>query len=1229
MADAKRKIEPTLDEPTSDHAIEFQKDFDKEMIKKGIGLIEVDKMLTEKEESLKKKIFNLSKMEALVHSDPKLSAVYDEMAENGEEKYGYHYNETIMNMIFNDYVLNSSKYLQKYKQAIPKEKKRRDKSGINALRKDAEEIEKKREQMKKEKAQKKQKKEVNESTPAANAGAYFTKAGDTESYESNQINTDEEWDDLNNPETSEIAKEKKMKDKSKSKKNPIFDKTNFVGGSDAKPSFPGGKIVKNNNNTVLNESVVDDLDTAKNIAQQTSKEEGVVQHVNLASNGKYVVGDWYDDDSTVASFENGRDLNEDKVEETSTTGSVGGAGMGSGGYSTPRAWSTKGNLTSDKKKKNKKDKPYYKGGKVVGESNYLTDPSGFEKYFNMLNENFDQSGLITTLDQYKELVQQRRAEGKKIDDNDFRRIGGQALYAIAEKVADRLVPGGIGWNGLPDINSLWDYIDENGGMSIKEFKEAVKEAVNDRLSEEGFDLDMLQEKAKSKAQQKFMGMVHAYQKGELSGDEVSDEVKKAAKSMTDKEAEDFASTKHKNIPDKVDEEAKEVSATEIYNDEIKKGKSEDEAAEMLLDVLTNGMWAAWDNNKIEQAKQKIINKLGGKKKGIDEILSLHDAVEYVSDREGEEPFEMHGIKWQFVNAKYPDGKVDIGVYRFGQDVVYDYNRWREEMGIDESSQLNEHHLTDRKDKVMFIINAMMELQEPHEDIESMHNFLDGQASDEEVDQEYLKIEDTLRNAGIEPTTIDINEIAPAVMALGGAAAHGAGEAIGGRVADKVGLEEHHLNTREEKLAFLQKVSSKLMPEPMISGYIDMLSDASDEKIHDAYLTAEKALREKGIDPATITETIIEDNPDSMKIQPPITNSQGGGEFPSGMQIAKGSMAENYEKLLDDYNKDIFIFENIMKNLKGMNEDKKHSALVLKDRLGKDNQKNFKKDLKHSGTKEMVDTMKELEWKDQQTEVGEDPQKLGKDIEKEELKNTDGEAFKDEGNSTNNEGDEIPKRNLTDEEGNEVDLYRKGLGDYVYDNEPDERYKERMKRDMGEEEYKKREERMKFNSDAPMYNKDSQPVDDGIEKAQFDKAKTGWNERFGVKESIVTGKYKDELGKTRLIEVKFSDVKEVKTVETDDWFELNFDGLGNTYDSKVNVNESVKDAFDNFKFYTDGSTVFVKHVSNIITESEQKEEKSPVNEQFNKMKHLFGYDSNKYVNTKGNKNANDIIKIRKK
>lgn len=1312
MGDAKRKIEPTLDEPTSDHAIEFQKDFNKKMIKRGINLNEVDKMLNEKEQSLKKKIFNLSKMEALVHSDPKLSAVYDEMAQNGEEKYGYHYNETIMNIIFNDYVLNSSKYLQKYKQAIPKEKKRRDKSGINKLRKDAGEIEKKREQMKKEKAQKQQK--VNESTPAANAGAYFTKAGDTESHEANQIDTDKEWEELNNPEVSEIAKEKKMKDKSKSKKNPVFDKTNFVGGSDAKPTYPGGKITKNPNN-IISEGVVDDLDTAKNMAQQTSKEEGVVQHVNLASNGKYVVSDWYDDDSTVASFENGRELNESNVDETSTTGSVGGAGMGSGGYATPRAWSTKGDLT-DNKKKNKKEKPYYKGGKVVGESNYLTDPSGFEKYFNMLNENFNQSGLITTIDQYKQLVQQRRAEGRKIDDNDFKKIAGKALYAIAEKLADRLVPGGMGWDSLPDTNSLWDYIDENGGMSIKELKEAVKEAVNDRLSEEGFDLDMFEgkmnEKAKSEAQQQAAGIALSAKRGETDVEDLKGAAKSMYDSMSAEELEDFAETKHKGLP-----------------------------------------------------------------KHVDEMLSLHDTVEYVSDRKGEEPFEMHDAKWEFVNAKYPDGKIDIGVYRYGQDVVYDYNKWREEMGIDKPPQINEKseseaqrkaagaalaakrgemdaselygaakdmydsmsedeledyasgvkeekiyekkwskdvdvdrgkmhrllnvpddediedhynsgkklaqdlidkvgreeaagminfaaninsehniyddaqdwldktgdkenqdeayhlkedHLTDRKDKIMFIINGMMALQEPHEDIAAMHKFLDDQASDEEVNQEYLGIEKVLRDAGIEPKTIDINEIAPAVMALGGAAAHGAGEAIGGRVADKVGLEEHHLSTREEKLDFIAKAAPKLMPITIFKSYFDMLKNSDDEQVNDAYLKAEKILKEKGIDPTTIMETMIEDNPESMKMQPPITSNQGGGEFPSGMQIAKGPMAENYEKLLDEYNKDILIFENIMKKLKGMNEEKKPSALVLKDRLGKDNQKNFKKDLKRSGTKEIVDTMKELEWEDQQTEVGKDPKKLYKDIEKEELKNTDGEAFENEGNSTNNEGDEIPKRNLTDDEANEVDLYRKGLGDYIYDNEPDERYKERMKRDMGEKEYEKREARMEFNADAPMYNKDSQPVDDGIEKVQFDKSKTKWNERMGIKESSLTGKYVDELGKTRLFDFSTVDVQEIKAGKSNAFFNVDLNGLGNTYDSKVLFNEGVVKAINEWNFYTDGKNVFVeKSGVQKLDESEQKEEKSPVNEQFEKMKHLLGYDSSSFTNTKNNKGTSDIIKIKRK
>ena len=68
----------------------------------------------------------------------------------------------------------------------------------------------------------------------------------------------------------------------------------------------------------------------------------------------------------------------------------------------------------------------------------------------------------------------------------------------------------------------------------------------------------LEEKAVSKAQQKFFGMVRAKQKGEM--DDASPEVKKAADSMSKKDVKDFAKTKHKGLPDKkVDEDAKKLA----------------------------------------------------------------------------------------------------------------------------------------------------------------------------------------------------------------------------------------------------------------------------------------------------------------------------------------------------------------------------------------------------------------------------------------------------------------------------------------------------------------------------------------------------------------------------------------------------------------------------------------------------------------------------------------------
>ena len=62
------------------------------------------------------------------------------------------------------------------------------------------------------------------------------------------------------------------------------------------------------------------------------------------------------------------------------------------------------------------------------------------------------------------------------------------------------------------------------------------------------DGELIAEKAKSKAQQRFMGMVHAVKKGEMEAP--SKEVADAAASMKKKDAKDYASTKHKGLPEK-------------------------------------------------------------------------------------------------------------------------------------------------------------------------------------------------------------------------------------------------------------------------------------------------------------------------------------------------------------------------------------------------------------------------------------------------------------------------------------------------------------------------------------------------------------------------------------------------------------------------------------------------------------------------------------------------------
>jgi len=86
------------------------------------------------------------------------------------------------------------------------------------------------------------------------------------------------------------------------------------------------------------------------------------------------------------------------------------------------------------------------------------------------------------------------------------------------------------------------------------------------------DIAFFQEKSLSKSQQRFMGMVYATKKGEKAP---SPEVAKAAEEISKSEAKKFAETKHKDLPEKVKEDAQLGEATAA----AKRGLSEPHRSE--------------------------------------------------------------------------------------------------------------------------------------------------------------------------------------------------------------------------------------------------------------------------------------------------------------------------------------------------------------------------------------------------------------------------------------------------------------------------------------------------------------------------------------------------------------------------------------------------------------------------------------------------------------------------
>lgn len=1261
-----KKYKPIYKKPQTQMGKNFDRKYTQQMRKEHIPhdyLKETDTLLNEKEQSIKKKIFNLSKMEALVHSDPVLSAVYNEMAEDGDEKYGYHYNETIMNLIFNEYVLNSGKYLQKYKMAIPKEKKRRDKSGIHQLQQAGKAEQKKQLPTTKKQLpqQKTESKLHNNSLPGTieedeTSGNFAIVNGFGYDQERDGTRRNEKYYDTMKEPIKETTNNEFLKIETPigSQDDQLFINVVNQGIDSHLEGFTKSKFNVNDTSIGkrrafnfhkeeipvlvrrLEEIGTDEaIQWAEDIKDEAYLEENLVKEHHLDTREDkidFILSRQYDTNDSEWAYEKNelenytddninniyrqleKQLGMYDVEETTGAASSGAfsAPLGhqrrqfaegenkdekkiedneidetttstsSGAYETPRIWAGKG-----KKAKVKKE-PAWKGGKIIGETNYLTDSIGFKKFINEMEnddpcwDDYKQYGMKTkdgkevpncvpeseeinefemSDTQVPTMAEDNMYSPDKLKNIDTETLGRYYvdLMNVVQKYQNVAKESGI----KDDIESIKNVLEHRPDKSpeienaIKEkgnwfkrlfgFGEGIDEqmpkitpqdkqtinALDQDLQKDGIDL-RVNEKAKSKSQQQTAGAALSAKRKETDSSELRGASKEMYNSMTADELEDFAGTKHKNLPNKVEGIGATVGAT---------------VGAVGGAALTKSPMGSKIGGAIENKFDK--NNLGEIKEGNEEeALAFAQKFQQLLDKLNK-PFE------QLTPKEKTNLFMLLGI---GSE---------KEMGMGESI-IDQPPFEDRDSTTMKLKQDSMEMTPSVSPIGGI-----GEQLDEKQQEVNVSNDNALRDFG--------------------KSKHG----FGGR----------------NKKKYIEGNKEPIEPKTM--------KKLTNEQVNEDVSTRTKCKRDEEPVPG-----VPINKPGGCRKKDSVYNKEEEKKNPHNIEARRKRLAK-YEKELEakknEYQKELEKNKKEMdkqKKKSEVSEDKKPSSLVMKDRLGKENEQNFEQDFKNSNLENYIQMQDELKAKDQYDEVGDNPYEMGEKLEKEHLKNTDGKTLKNVGDSTNDQGDEIPKRNLTDDEQSDVNMLRKGQQDWVYDNEPSERFEERMKKDMGEEIYNQRKKKMEFQADAPMYNKDPQPVDDTkVKKDQFDKYKTGWNKRNGIGESMVTGKYRDEFGNVKFINFKLNETVEIEK-PCEDCLKLNLEAVGNVFTSKVNENNEMRQIIDSFEFYMNGNKVSrVKTGKQTLTESNKKNE-NVISEQMEQMKKLMGYDPSKHMNTDGvKKNRN--------
>ena len=210
--------------------------------------------------------------------------------------------------------------------------------------------------------------------------------------------------------------------------------------------------------------------------------------------------------------------------------------------------------------------------------------------------------------------------------------------------------------------------------------------------------------AKSKQQQKFMGMVHALNKGDIKPSDVSKSVRDVAKTIKKSDAEDFASTKHSGLPKKVKEQilkalkeyANKMSGNKLggsgsYGYAPQKGLRDDDGYDdegpkdegFASDAQRRAAFASGYKAKGKKGKKESVNEGYGnwvKAKNLTDIIKLSkqkkNATFYVTDDNNSRIGSFYLKNGKFAKATTANPNYDFQRNKTNlkdrSDVIYKY-----------------------------------------------------------------------------------------------------------------------------------------------------------------------------------------------------------------------------------------------------------------------------------------------------------------------------------------------------------------------------------------------------------------------------------------------------------------------------------------------------------------------------------------------------------------------------